>query len=123
MDQMQSPDLVVVRAAHKELLLSDVLDLIHRASQPTRSNSSHNKVHAYIEYMPTATLKELLAQLLPETVLPSPIDTLLKDGKAYLWYDCNNMLCKWFQLVAKFNFMVHKEDNDSFVAGWVTAIL
>ena len=76
LDQMQSPDLVVVRPAHRELLLSEVLQLIAENSTSLR---------AYVEYMPTSSLGDLVQELLPPTVLPERFGPFLRDGKSYLW--------------------------------------
>jgi hypothetical protein len=76
LDQMQSPDLVVVRPAHREMSLSDVLRII--AENP-------NSLRAYVEYMPTSSLSDLVQELLPLNVLPDRLGPFLRDGKSYLW--------------------------------------
>ena len=91
LDQMQSPDLVVVRAAHKELNISDIFaifahsTLLAEKRQRTQASSSRsrnpspdpnpnltmdNDINAYVEYLPVSrrpndVLKILLEQLLP----------------------------------------------------------
>ena len=77
LDQMQSPDLVVVRPAHRELSLWDVLHIIAE---------KRNSLRAYVEYMPTtSSLSDLVQELLPPTVLPERLGSFLRDGKSYLW--------------------------------------
>ena len=87
LDQMQSPDLVVVRAAHVEMDLEDALDLISNTNvgwEESNYNYS-NDVKTYIEYQSTNSFPGLLDGLLPKEVLPSGLHKVLKDGKAYLW--------------------------------------
>lgn len=98
--QLQSPDLVVVRAAHRDLPLEQVLELIarqHRLSAAVNASTRHSsraslqqhpplqqELNAYVEYLDLTGLPGLLDALIGPA-LPSWIGDVALEGKAHLW--------------------------------------
>ena len=67
-----SPELVVVRAAHKEMSLRDALQMLHPAQeeqeQKEEEEEQEGKTTAYIEYQSLSGYPDLLASLLQDNV-------------------------------------------------------
>jgi jumonji domain-containing protein 7 len=105
LDQMQSPDLVVVRAAHTDMRLKDLFKLFTASSITPDSDKDPvgSVINAYVEYLPIRNdlsnpLRQLLDKLLPQQadqtvfptsklsfVLPAYLDSILQRGKAHIW--------------------------------------
>ena len=79
LDQLQDPETVVVRAAHKQMKLKDVLSII---------NANHFNFNAYIEYFQTNNLPGIFDILFGDSsseVIPKELANLFLGGKSYLW--------------------------------------
>ena len=90
--QLQSPDKVVVRAAHEEMTLEDFLLLLTRSMNVT---TECDEVHAYIEYLPLSYyLPGFLESAIPsENYSRSILDNFI-NGKPYLWLGDGNTVGK-----------------------------
>ena len=94
--QLQSPDKVVVRAAHKDMRLGEFMQLLHRNQRGSLHQSLNTSMlpgncpfSAYVEYLDLSYhLYELQQKLLERfdawnNSLPFPIPLL--EGKPYMW--------------------------------------
>lgn len=99
LQQLESPDLVVVRPAHKEITIQNFLENL-RSKSATQANSDfeYQFPSIYIEYLPIQENKELLfltnqllgqpphsTDLLVSLGSKFPFLKYLANGNAYLW--------------------------------------
>lgn len=91
LEQLESPEMVVVRAAHKEMTLGEVLQIISISSN--KNNNSNNSnilteddvVNAYIEYLDLKPYPELFDDLISGDVIPTWLDNLVLESRPYMW--------------------------------------
>ena len=90
--QLQSPNKVVVRAAHEEMTLEDFLSLLIYSNNVSQLC---DEVHAYIEYLPvSAYLPGLHESLLHFEIKSKSIFENFVYGKSYLWLGDGNTVGK-----------------------------
>jgi jumonji domain-containing protein 7 len=89
LEQLESPDMVVVRASHQEMKLGEILQLISTSSNNINSSSSNiitedDIVNAYIEYLDLRPFPELYDDLVSNP-LPTWLNDLVLEGIPYMW--------------------------------------
>lgn len=92
LDQMVTPDQVVVRAPHASMSINDYISMISKPddeiSTNTNTNITSKSVYAYVEYQDIQNnFPELQSKLLhSEHLLGNPLlDQIFLQGKPYLW--------------------------------------
>ena len=84
LEQLPYPDLVVVRPAYEDMLMSDFINLINETSLQTRKN-----VSAYLEY---SSIKDIVEELEKDVMEPGFIKDLLNLKHMNIWLSDGNTL-------------------------------